>query len=77
VPHVEGGITYDIDVTSSREGRSTTDITYGVITARSYHPGIVNVVLMDGSTRSIAENIDLLVWRALGTRAGGDVVSNY
>jgi prepilin-type N-terminal cleavage/methylation domain-containing protein len=77
VPHVEGGITYDIDVTSSREGRSTTDITYGVITARSYHPGIVNVVLMDGSTRSIAENIDLVVWRALGTRAGGDIVSNY
>lgn len=44
--------------------------TYSATTARSYHEGIVNVALMDGSARSISENIDLRIWRALGTRAG-------
>jgi prepilin-type N-terminal cleavage/methylation domain-containing protein len=77
VPHVAGGVTYDIDVSSSREGRNTTDITYGIITARSYHPNIVNAVLMDGSVRSISSNIDLATWRALGTRAGGEAATNY
>jgi hypothetical protein len=39
VPHVVDGFVYDMDVSSSREGRSPTEITYGVITSRSYHPG--------------------------------------
>jgi prepilin-type N-terminal cleavage/methylation domain-containing protein len=43
--------------------------TYSATTSRSYHEGIVNVTLMDGSVRSISENIDLRIWRALGTRA--------
>jgi hypothetical protein len=46
------------------------------VTSRSYHPGVVNVCLMDGSCRSISETIDLTVWRALGTRQGGEVVKN-
>ena len=37
---------------------------------------MVNVVFFDGSTRSIIENVDLSIWRALGTRAGGEVVEN-
>ncbi len=68
------GRTYDIDYNSQQEGRSTTQPTYGAVTARSYHPGIVNVLLMDGSSRPIQNTIDLAVWRALGTRAGGEVV---
>jgi prepilin-type N-terminal cleavage/methylation domain-containing protein len=43
--------------------------TYSASTARSYHEGIVNAALLDGSVRSISENIDLRLWRALGTRA--------
>ena len=31
--------------------------------------------LMDGSVRTVSENIDLGLWRALGTRAGSEVVS--
>jgi prepilin-type N-terminal cleavage/methylation domain-containing protein len=76
VPHMVDGVTYDIDVSSSREGRNTTDPTYGIITSRSYHPGIVNTLLMDGSVRSIGETIELPVWRALATRAGGEVIPN-
>lgn len=77
VPHVEGGVTYDIDVSSHREGSSTTQITYGVITSRSWHVGIVNALMMDGAVRSISENIDLGTWRTLGARASGNVVGEF
>ncbi len=75
VPHFDGGKTYDIDFNSMREGRSTTLPTYAVVTSRSYHIGGVNVLLMDGSVRTIANSIELDVWRALGSRAGGEVTT--
>jgi prepilin-type N-terminal cleavage/methylation domain-containing protein len=65
--HVDG-FTYDVDYNSLQEGRSDVQPTYAAITARSYHGGIVNAALMDGSVRSIGETIDLQIWRALGTR---------
>ncbi len=71
------GRTYDIDVSSSREGRNATDITYGVITSRSYHTGMVNVLLMDGGVRSISDNVDLNNWRNLGARADGNVLGEF
>lgn len=63
----------DIDYTSRQEATSTTEATYAVVTSRSYHPGTVNVVMMDGSVRSIAQEIHLITWRALGTRTGGEI----
>jgi prepilin-type N-terminal cleavage/methylation domain-containing protein len=77
VPHTAGGVVHDIDVCSSREGRNTTDITYGVITSRSYHPGIVHVLLMDSSVRSIDNSIERSTWQALGTRAGAEVLPKF
>jgi len=41
----------------------------------SRHPGAVNVLMGDGSVRSVKETVALDVWRALGTRNGGEVVS--
>jgi prepilin-type N-terminal cleavage/methylation domain-containing protein len=46
-----------------------------IVSARSYHTGGVTVGLADGSVRFISENIDLVLYNALGTRAGGEVVS--
>ncbi len=66
---------FDIDFTSWREGTTTSRITYAAITARSYHSGIVNALRMDGSVSSVSNNIRLDVWRALGTRAGGEVIT--
>jgi prepilin-type N-terminal cleavage/methylation domain-containing protein len=77
VPHVVGGQAFDIDVSSSREGRSLTEATRGVITSRSYHPGLVQAAMMDGSVRSVTESIELNVYRALGTRAGSEVVGDF
>ena len=46
--------------------------TAAAITARSHHPGVVTASLLDGSVHAIAEGVDATVWRALGTRAGGE-----
>lgn len=44
--------------------------------ARSYHSGGANVAFADGSVRFIKDSISLPTWYALGTRAGGEVVSS-
>jgi prepilin-type processing-associated H-X9-DG protein len=46
-------------------------------TANSYHPGGVNLLLCDGSVHFVQYSINLTTWRALGTRAGGEVVGEY
>ncbi|ODT97188.1 MAG: hypothetical protein ABS79_07650 [Planctomycetes bacterium SCN 63-9] len=65
----------DIDLTSLRDGESTTLPTYAAITTRSYHPGGVSVLMLDGSVRFTKDTVSLQVWRNLGTRAGGEVIS--
>ena len=67
--------TYDIDFNSRQEGKNDIQPTYAAVTARSYHPGAVNVVLMDGSARSIDNGIQRDVWRSMGTRSGGEVAT--
>jgi prepilin-type processing-associated H-X9-DG protein len=74
VPFSSGGVTYDIDITTQREGKSATQPTYAAVTSRSYHAGGVNVLMMDGSARFVADSIDRTTWRALGTRNGGEPV---
>jgi prepilin-type N-terminal cleavage/methylation domain-containing protein/prepilin-type processing-associated H-X9-DG protein len=72
------GSNYDIDQLTSREGSSATRISFDVVTSRSYHGGgVVNVVLMDGSVRSISPSIDLVTWRGLGTRNGGETLNSF
>ena len=36
----------------------------------SFHPGVVNLVMVDGSVQTVAENIDPDVWLEMGTREG-------
>ncbi len=74
VPLVSGGTTYDVDFVSATE--SNLGDTYAAVTARSYHSGGVNAVFMDGSVRFVRNSTAVATWRALGTRAGGEVVSN-
>ncbi len=69
------GVTYDVDMTSMRDGESATVPTYAAVTARSYHTGIVNALMFDGSIRSVGDSIDQGVWRAAGTRGGGEATS--
>ena len=77
VPYSNGGIDYDIDFNSAREGKSTNRTCYAVVTSRSYHAQGVNALLMDGSVRFFRSSISQPTWRALGTRAGGEVIEDY
>ena len=43
--------------------------------ARSHHPGGVNALFADGHVGSIKDTVDPVTWRAVSTRAGGEVVS--
>ncbi len=47
----------------------------GLFGARSYHPGGVNVLFGDGSVKFIKDSVNQATWWALGTKAGGEVVS--
>jgi prepilin-type processing-associated H-X9-DG protein len=38
--------------------------------ASSYHGGVVNLVMCDGSVQTVAENIDMNIWTDMGTRSG-------
>ena len=42
---------------------------------RSQHEAGVNVLLGDGAVRFIRNGIDLKVWQALNTRAGGEIIN--
>jgi prepilin-type N-terminal cleavage/methylation domain-containing protein/prepilin-type processing-associated H-X9-DG protein len=75
VPYTTGGVTYDVDWTSARVGPGNPQHSYRVVTARSYHSGGVNALMMDGSVRFVTNAIPQVTWRAMGTRAGGEVVS--
>jgi prepilin-type N-terminal cleavage/methylation domain-containing protein/prepilin-type processing-associated H-X9-DG protein len=70
VAYSDGAGTYSIDVTSIRDGESTTQPTYAAVTARSFHPNAVNVAMLDGSVRAVSDDIELGIWRSAGTRAG-------
>ena len=45
--------------------------------ASSRHTGGVNMTLCDGSVRFVAQTIELQLWRAIGTRSGGETIGDY
>ena len=74
---IVGRVTYpgmDLDLNGVNEENGGP--TFAAINARSYHPGGVNALFADGSARFIKTTINGLTWRALGTVAGGEVVSS-
>ena len=69
-----GSPAYDMDLHTINE--SDGGPTYAAVTSRSHHPGGVNTLCGDGSVRFVKNSINGLTWRALGTIAGGEVVSS-
>jgi len=47
----------------------------GVFGARSYHPGGVNAAMADGSVRWVPSGISPRLWRAMGTKNLGEIIS--
>jgi prepilin-type N-terminal cleavage/methylation domain-containing protein/prepilin-type processing-associated H-X9-DG protein len=46
-----------------------------VMPPSSRHPGGVNVAFGDGRVQFVKDSVNLVAWRALGTRSGGEVIS--
>jgi prepilin-type processing-associated H-X9-DG protein len=46
------------------------------ISASSLHPGGANVLFVDGHVKFVSQSISSSVWRAAGTRSGGEVISS-
>ena len=65
-------VPYDMSTNDEDENQRPT---FAAITADSYHPGGVNCLFADGSVKFIKDSVNGGVWRALGTIAGGEVVS--
>lgn len=65
----------DVDVVSRRERLGGP--TFAAVTSRSYHPGGVNTAFGDGSVRFVRNQIPGGTWRALGTVAGSEPVSDF
>ncbi|MCA8983753.1 MAG: DUF1559 domain-containing protein [Planctomycetaceae bacterium] len=49
----------------------------GFVKAGSWHKGGAQAGMCDGSVRFISENIDHVIWQALSTRSGGEVIGDY
>ena len=47
---------------------------HAIISPRSNHPGGVNVAFGDGHTVFVSDDVDLVVWRAVGSRNGEEAV---
>lgn len=47
----------------------------GVFSARSNHAGGVHALMVDGSTQYVSDSVDILIWRAMGTRNLGEAIS--
>lgn len=53
-----------------------TSVNLGAWTAGSRHPGGANVLFADGHTQFVRSSLTLAVWRAIGTRAGREIVAS-
>jgi prepilin-type N-terminal cleavage/methylation domain-containing protein len=62
---------YDLVTHDENQGGPT----MAALTADSFHPGGVTVLCGDGSVKFIKDSINGMAWRALGTIAGGEVIS--
>jgi type II secretory pathway pseudopilin PulG len=51
--------------------------TTGIFGARSHHVGGVHVLTCDGAVRFVNDNVDRGVWKAVGTRNGREVISQF
>jgi hypothetical protein len=48
-----------------------------VMPPSSKHVGGVHLQMADGSVKFVSQNIDLVLWQALGSRNGGEIIGDF
>jgi prepilin-type processing-associated H-X9-DG protein len=74
-PYLDGQHCYQHVSTPNGRSCGFFIVNRGVVPPSSRHPQGVNVVMGDGSVRFFANSVELGVWRGLGSRAGGEIVT--
>jgi prepilin-type N-terminal cleavage/methylation domain-containing protein len=54
----------------------TNNVSRAIVAPRSYHPASVNVLMADGTVRSVSDAVNETIWRAIGSRNGQEQVGN-
>jgi prepilin-type N-terminal cleavage/methylation domain-containing protein len=54
-----------------------TGVDRGHMATRSYHPGGAMIVMGDGAVKFAPSTVNELVWRAVGSKAGSEALSNF
>jgi type II secretory pathway pseudopilin PulG len=65
----------DMSAQMAMEPNAVPEFSGAAITATSHHPGLVHLMMCDGSVHRFSSSVDLGVWRGLGTRNGAEVHS--
>jgi prepilin-type processing-associated H-X9-DG protein len=69
---IDGVPNYICTATASGDNRSAVA---AILTVRSHHTGGVNASLLDGSVKFVSQTINIDVWRAVSTSAGGETAT--
>jgi prepilin-type N-terminal cleavage/methylation domain-containing protein/prepilin-type processing-associated H-X9-DG protein len=67
---------YDHNIPPNGHACSSYGLTAGACTASSYHNSGVNCAHLDGHVSFVRDGISIAAWRALGTMAGSEIVSD-
>ena len=74
-PWLDGQHTYQHISPPNRRSCGFFGIGRATMPPSSHHPQAVNLALCDGSVRVVSNGVDLLGWRAMGTRNQGDLTN--
>ena len=69
--------TFNTYATPNPEHPDAVFMSYGWLSARSFHPGGVNAGLGDGSVRFVSDTVNRTTWNNLGSIADGAVLGEY
>lgn len=74
---IRGGLIYDHVMTPNQPSclNGDWDLGYATYAASSQHTGGVNVLFADGAVHFVSDHVARRVWRAQGTRDGGETIS--
>lgn len=67
----------ELGLPCNRGSDSPSDKASYTLGGRSYHPGGIHAAFCDGSGQFLNDDLELVVWRSLASREGGEIVGSF